>query len=241
MTSTSASPTPTATTHDDPETAAGGGSRAHRRRWLIAAIGAGVVVAVATVAWPTDDGAGWERTDLTEQGTTDALYAADSARLQRRADGVAVEVDVPAPEPGTYEYPTHDMIPPWVESHPPISQGASDAPEAFTLWLFAFNDPSQCTDTQCDNDDVGPDTAARGAVYQVDGRIAEDGRLRFAGNVRIGQVQLDGARLDDPAGAEIHLAVVPHGRALAGSDAVVQLNTPVGNPSLWWGARFPVD
>jgi len=216
--------------------------RPRRTTWIVVVLVL-LAVAIIVVIWASRtsniDADGWQTVDVSEQGAADSVYETDAARLQRRADGLFVEVDVPTPVPGAYEYPTSDMIPPWVETHPAVGQGARDAPEIFTLWLFAFNDPGSCTDGQCDSDDIGVDTAARGGVYQVDGRVAGDDTIQLIGNVRLGQMQLDGAPLDDPLGAEVHVAIAPHGRALSGSDRVIQLNTPVGNPALWWGARFP--
>lgn len=240
----SAGPPPGTDAGEDPPTPGGPpgeGSGRRASRWGIAAVAAGVVAvgaAAIAVAWPGDDG-DWQTADVSEPTDVEEIYAESGARLERRDDGVRIEIDVPTPEPGSYEYATRDMIPPWVENHPPVSPGAGDAPETFTLWLFAFNDPSRCTDGACDSDDVGVDTDARGGVYQADGRVATEDDLRFAGNVRLGQQPLDGAALDNPIGAEVHVAIASHGRALSGPDGVIQLNTPIGNPSLWWGARFP--
>ncbi len=218
-----------------------------RTTWLVLAI-ALIVVALLAVVWVVtraNDGADrWQTAGVREQGagvTEPASYAPDGARLERRPDGLSVEVVVPTPEPGSYEYPTNDMIPPWVESHPTVTQGAQDAPEIFTLWLIAFNEPGSCTEGTCDADDIGTDTAARGGVYQVNGRIGDDDTLRFVGGVRLGQQPSIGSPLEDPLGADVHLAIAPHGRALSGTDRIVQLNTPVGNPSLWWGAEFPAS
>ena len=93
----------------------------------------------------------------------------------------------------------------------------------------------------CDADDLTEDAAARGGVYQVDGRLGDGAELHFTGNVRLGEGQLSGSLLDDPLGAEVHLAIAPHGRALSGADRARQLNSPVGTPALWWGARFPAE
>ena len=209
--------------------------------WFVGALLVLVVVIVAAV-WArrgsSDGNDGRQTVDVGEQGSPDAVRVTDGGRLLRQSDGLGVEVVVPTPVPGTYDYPTSDMIPPWVESHPAVGPGAQDAPEVFTLWLFAFNDPGSCTEGQCDSDDVGIDAAARGGVYQIDGRIADGDTLRLTGTARLGQAQLDGAPLENPLGAEVHLAIAPHGRALSGPDLVTQLNTPVGNPTLWWGARF---
>lgn len=213
--------------------------RQGRRRWLLAGaliVGTGAAAILALTLSSTDDEA--QTADVTGQGGEGAMLASDGARLMRRPDGLYVEFDVPSPEPGSYAYPTADMVPPWGISQPPVSPGASDAPEVFTVWLVAFNDGSLCTDGQCDADDVGADTLAQGGMYQLDGRVAVGGQLHFMGNIRLGQEPLSGAPLVDPEQAEVHLFMAPHGRALSGADAERQLNGPVGNPSLWWAARF---
>ncbi len=211
-----------------------------RRPWLAAIIVAAIViVAIGVVGGfvvSGGDDQGWQTVDIGEQGQFESAMAEGGARFQRRPDGITVEVTMPTPEPGTYEYPTGDMVPPSAAPHPAISPGAGEAPEAFTLWLFAFNDPSQCTDGQCDTDDFAPGAAARGGVYQVDGRVGDGDELRFGGNIRLGQQPIDGAPLDHPERAEVHIAIAPHGRVLPGEDGWRQLNGPVGNPTLWWGA-----
>lgn len=225
-----------------PASAPNAGNRG-RRRWLrlllVAAIGLAATLTVAgLVARGGDDGEGWQTGAIGQQGQPDTPLAERSARIQRRADGVAVEVVVPTPAPGSYEYPTGDMIPPTAEPHPPVDPGAGEVPEVFSLWLFVFNDPSRCTDGTCDADDFQPGAAARGGVYQVDGRVGDADELRFEGNIRLGQRPADGAPLDDPERAEVHLAIAPHGRQLPGEDGWRQLNGPVGNPTLWWATSF---
>ena len=39
-------------------------------------------------------------------------------------------------------------------------------------------------------------------------------------------------------GAEIHLGVASHGKALTGGDLFRQFNGPMGNPTLWWSTSF---
>lgn len=222
-------------------TAALADGRRGRRRWIVPAAGATLVVLlVAAGVFLTRDGddGGWQTTDVGEQGDAERSMAERGARLQRRSDGLSVDVVVPTPEPGTYEYPTGDMVPPDAEPHPSISPGASDAPEVFTLWLFAFNEPTLCSDGQCDTDDFAPGAPARGGVYQVDGRVGDADRLHLQGNIRLGQPPVTGVALDDPERAEVHLAIAPHGRLLAGEDGLRQLNSSIGNPTLWWGAGF---
>lgn len=214
-----------------------------QQRTAILPIAAAVILAFVAAAWwgTTRDDGSWETADFSGQGSDDSVYAANGARMLRRADALSVFVDVPTPLPSTYEYPTSDQHPPWAAPHPTVSPGSGDAPEVFTLWAFIFNDASLCTDGQCDLDDLGPDTAARGGSYQVDGRVADDDRLRFEGSVRLGQPPSSGSHLDSPDSAELHLAIAPHGRVRTGSDLWRQLNGPLGDPSLWWAATFLPD
>lgn len=215
----------------------------HRRRRSVALIAAGAVAAIAlaigvAIALNTSDDEAGETADVNEQGQSDTPLHGDAAHLVRRADGLVAELDVPTPTPGSYEYPTADMIPPNGAPHPPVSAGASDAPEVFTAWMFVFNHPDRCTEGRCDLDDVGPDTDAQGGSYQVDGKIADGDRLVLAGTIRLGQDPAGGARLVEPLGAEVHLAIAPHGRALSGADGWRQLNGAVGGPDFWWAATF---
>jgi hypothetical protein len=217
-------------------------ARHRTRRWILAGIGlcvlilAAVVVSLAVTGG--DDTGQWQTVDVGGQGGAEPL-APGGARLLRRADGLVGELEVPTPEPGSYEYPTADMVQEWAEPHPPVSPGAGDAPEVFTVWVIIFNDSSLCTGGECGADDLEPGAAARGGVYQLDGRIADGDTLRFAGNVRVGQPPLFGSPLDNPLHALVHLPTAPHGRALPGADGWRQLNGPIGNPALWWGAEFP--
>lgn len=214
-------------------------ARRSRSPWLVrGALLIALAVAALVAFTLSGSGDGAQTADVGGQGGEGALLASDGASLTRRVDGLLAEMEVPPPEPGSYAYPTADMVPPWAISQPSVSPGASDAPEVFTVWAAVFNKGSLCTDPQCDADDLGIDVPARGGMYQLDGRIADSDRLRFVGNIRLGQEPLFGAPLTDPAQAEVHLLIAPHGRALSGADAGRQLNGPVGNPSLWWGAVF---
>lgn len=216
-----------------------------RRGTTVVVVGAIVVVvvlALAAVVVPAvvdDDGGDGETADVLGQGSAGPVLAADGARLERGEDRLYAEIDVPTPEPGSYEYPTADMVAPWADPHPPVSPGATNAPEVFTAWVFVFNEPELCTDGRCDLDDVGADTAAGGGGYQLDGRIGTDDRLTFTGNIRLGEPPMHGATLSNPIGAEVHFSIAPHGRALPGEDGWRQLNGPIGNPALWWPAAFP--
>jgi hypothetical protein len=218
----------------------------HRpRRWILAGVGLiAIIVAAALVTRAVisddDDGDEWQIADVGGQGGAEPLLASDGARLLRRADGLVGEIDVPTPEPGSYEYPTDEVFQEWADPyHPPVSPGAGDAPEAFTVWMITFNNSSRCTDGECNPDDTQPGAAARGGVYQLDGRVADGETLRFAGNVLLGQQPVFGSPLDDPLHAMVHFLIAPHGRALSGEDLWRQLNGPIGGLGLWWAAEFP--
>lgn len=213
----------------------------NRKRVLMTLAGllvAAVVVVVAVLVLRDDGGRRGQTADVAGQGGEGELLAADGALLERAADGLWAELDVPRPQPGSYDYPAADNLPETAAPHPVVSAGASDAPEVFTLWMFVFNHPDLCTDATCDVDDLGSDAAAAGGVFQVDGRIADDTTLQLMGRVRTGQRAPNGVVLERPLDAEVHLAVAPHGRYLGGEDGWRQLNGPLGNPEFWWAATF---
>lgn len=194
------------------------------------------VLVVAALAAPAtaNTSAAIQRTDVLGQGG-DGVLAEDGGKLARNNNRIKVWFRVPTPEPGTYDYPTADMVPPGAE-HPEVIPGY---PEVFTLWAFVFNYPDLCTDS-CDFDDIG-DTAAQGGVYQLDATVALDGRIRFVGKVKVGDAALAGAALQNPHGAEVHVAMAPHGKAHCGEALEQQLTGSVGNPSFWWPALFFPD
>ncbi len=221
------------------------GAAVHQPQWprrlvagvLAAALLVAIVVVTAQLA-QSDERPGWQSADIGGQGGSDPPVAADGAHLLRRPDGLMIQIELPTPSPGTYEYPTDQMVPPGAPPHPRVSVGASDAPEVFTVWVFVFNSPAACTDQTCDVDDLGVDTEARGGSYQLDGLVADHDTLAFTGRIRPGQPAMNGATLDAPESAEVHVAIAPHGRWLAGADGWRQLNGPIGNPTLWWAASF---
>jgi len=199
---------------------------------------AALIVAVAALVWQSNRvPPGVEVASFMQQGGGDEVYAHDAVQLRRRADGLSAVVSLPTPVPGSYEYPTKDILSPGAPPHPEIEPGSSQQPEAFTLWMFIFNYPERCTD-QCDGDDIGTETGAMGGVFQVDGRIADGDQLEFAGGVRLGQVAGNGVALENPHGAEVHLAMAPHGKALDGAAGWRQLNGPVGAIPHWWATTF---
>ncbi|NNE12130.1 MAG: hypothetical protein HKN41_07795 [Ilumatobacter sp.] len=243
MTYSPTRPAPHTTIADD---TVGGASDDRGRRGatmlaLALALVAVVALVIAGIALLDGDEPAGVTADVNEQGQSDSPAFRDAARLERRADGLYAAIDIPTPAPGSYDYPTADMIPPNGAPHPVVSAGASDAPEAFTGWMFVFNHPERCTDGQCDLDDIGPDTEALGGSYQFDGRVADGDRLVLVGPVRLGQDPAGGARMVEPLTAEVHLAIAPHGRHLPGADGWRQLNGGVGGPEFWWAATFAPD
>lgn len=202
-------------------------------KWITLLIAVVVAIAAAAIAVAVaiDDDTRTETAAMHRQGSGEEVLVADGARLERRADGLTVTVAIPTPEPGSYEYPSSDMIAEWAAPHPTVSPGSSEDPEVFTLWVVVFNHPKQCTDGACDADDMG-------GFYQADGRIASGSELAMSGVVRLGETPLNGQTLENPLGAEVHLAIAPHGKSLEGGDLWRQLNGPVGNPSLFWGTKF---
>ena len=211
-------------------------------KWLVTGIAvfAIVVVAVAVVVMVSSDDTGiTENADISGQGGEGQPIAIDGAWLARATDGVRVSAVVPTPIPGSYEYPTRDMVVGWAQPHPVVvTGGADDEEEVFTMWVFIFNYPDLCTDESCDLDDLASDAAARGGSFQADGRIADRDELELVGSVRFGQLPSSGSFLENPLGAEVHIAIAPHGKALSGSDLQRQLTGPLGNPTLWWAATF---
>lgn len=211
-------------------------------KWALAGLGglvAAAAVAVAVVVWAGDSVEG-QQTDVRGQGDSEPVLAEDGATMIRSGDGLRFRLAVPTPAAGSYEYPTADQLAPWstVELHPDVQPGGPDEPEVFTMWVVVFNHPERCTDEACDGDDFAEGAAAAGGIYQGDGRVADGDELELSASIRLGQPPLTGAPLEDPLGAEAHLLVASHGKVVTGTDHWIQLNSPLGNPSLWWGAFF---
>lgn len=168
-----------------------------------------------------------QKADVMEQGGGDT-YQHNGATLIRTDHSIEVKWKVATPEPGSYTYPAP------APTHPPIEPGS---PEVFTLWMFVFDHPELCSDGVCDGNDIG-DTPARGSVYQIDGEVAAENKLRMGGKARLGQTPAAGLGLSNPLGAEVHVAMAPHGQAAEGEGLVTQLNTPAGSPPFWFAAIF---
>lgn len=209
-------------------------------KWIVAGLVGlmGIIVIAAAVVTSGDKAGIGEVADVGGQGGEGEPIAVDGAWIERSADGLRVRSAVRTPSPGSYEYPTGDMVPETAQPHPEVFVGSADDREVFTMWTFVFNRPELCTDGSCDVDDLAADAPALGGVFQTDGRIASDDDLELVGSVRLGQIPSTGSPLTNPMGAEVHLAIAPHGRSLTGLDLTRQLNGPLGNPTLWWAATF---
>lgn len=197
----------------------------------IYALLAALVVAALAAPASANDGADTQTTDILGQGG-EGVAAEDGAKLKRHDNRVRVIYRITTPEPGSYDYPTADMVPPGRE-HPEVVPGY---PEVFTLWGFVFNYPELCTGP-CDFDDLG-DTAAQGGAYQLGATIALGGKIVIKKKIAVGDTPFNGVPLQNPRGAEIHVAMAPHGQAQCGEELQQQLSSPVGAPNFWWPALF---
>lgn len=143
------------------------------------------------------------------------VNGSEATLIRTRNNGLFVELSMPAPEAGSYDYP---------EGTP------SGAPETFTLWVFVAN---------------VPDTEGFDAAYWGAGTIVQEGDDTlflhahvttktdpFAGEGRLGDAMTD----------KVWLRVAPHG-TLETERLPGQLTTPNGSPPYWWNVEFstPVD
>jgi hypothetical protein len=211
---------------DDPTTTSKQKGTIMRRVLLAITISAGLL----SVGHFSASAAGPERADVWEQdGLT--VRAPDGARLVRQANGIAVSVTMPAPEPGAYVYPTN---PPGIEP---------GHPEVFTLWAFVFNNPQNCSGGVCGGDDMSDPAVGFGA-YNPGGHVNAGATLNLSGRIGVGDPAggpLGSAVTDlsNPTGAEVHLAVTSHG-GLDPSTLPDEFRTPTGNGGCgcWWLAFF---
>ncbi len=197
---------------------------------LIATLAA-VSALLAVASFPVAAATG-EQADVLGQGGVGVL-SEDGASLDRSVEGLRIRFRVPTPESGGYAYPTNDMVPPGA-THPEVIPGY---PEVFTLWAFVFNYPHLCSDGVCDGNDLG-DPASKGGVYRVDGTVADSATIEFRTGIDAGAAATAFFDLENPLGAEVHVAMAPHGMALSGDDLRTQLNVSVGTPAFWWPAQF---
>ncbi len=172
---------------------------------------------------------GGESADVMNQGGV-GVYAENGATVVRQPKGLRMSVTMPTPQPNSYVYPPN---PPGI---------VAGHPEVFTLWAFIFNHPELCTDGVCGGDDLGAGAAAKGSVYNVGGHVAAGRSLTISGRIAVGQAAVAPpgvvpTPLENPAGAEIHLAVTSHG-ALNPATLPGEFSSPTGSPvcGCWWVA-----
>jgi hypothetical protein len=174
-----------------------------------------------------------EQTEHVMNQDGSGYYAKDAAHLTRQTNGILIRVSVPVPQPNTYTYPEGVPTP-------------SSSPEVFTGWAFVFNYPDKCANGpgNCSGPDLfNPDVGA--GVYNFAGHpTGAGGNMVLTGRIGVGQPAggppgSTMAPLSNPEGAEVHMAIAPHG-LIDPSNMPAQANTPVGSPACgcWWVAEF---
>jgi hypothetical protein len=172
-------------------------------------------------------GASKATVDVVGQSMAGPVVSEDGATVIRTNGGVTASLTMPTPVSGSYTYPPGNAFQATV---------LVGHPEVFTGWMFVFNNPAECSDGVCDLNDLGA-TPARGGAYNFAGHVVGGSTLNLAGHVSVGSAPFLGVPLDNPLGADIHLAVAPHG--MVQPDLLpTQITTPIGTPSHWWLAIF---
>jgi hypothetical protein len=209
---------------------------------IIPALASALLLGVASAA--VAEGAIKQTVNVLGQGLSGAcmsaarqVVAAEGASLVRTRNGITASVSMPTPAAGTYCYPP-------ANPYQPIAP-TPGTPEVFTGWFFFFNHPENClTPHACIPPPPGgpaPNdfTRARGGVYNFAGHaISGGGTLNLVGHIEVGEAQFGGPfGLENPGGAEVHLAIAPHGVVIP-QLLPDQINTPVGSPPFWWVGLF---
>ncbi len=166
-----------------------------------------------------------------------AIVAIDGATLIRTGNGITASLSMPTPEPATYCYPPPNPF----QTVAPVP----GTPEVFTGWFFFFNHPENCAVPHAclppPPGHPGPNdfTEAGGGVYNFAGHaVSGNGSLNLVGHIQVGETQFGGPNsLQNPMGAEVHVAVAPHGQ-LVPQLMPEQIGTPVGSPPYWWVTLF---
>lgn len=181
-------------------------------------------------------GAITQSVNLHGQGIGGPVVSRDGARLIRTPNGISIAVSMQTPVPFTYAYPPPNPFQPVV---------MAGSPEVFTGWFFFFNNPGEClVPNACLPPPPGgpaPNdfTRAQGGVYNFAGHAASGGGiLNLVGHISVGEAQFGGpSSLQNPQGAEVHIAIAPHGMLQPGL-LPNQFRTPIGSPPYWWVALF---
>jgi len=187
-------------------------------------------VTVASAAKP------FETADVVGQGLAGPVVSQGGAAIQRTPNGVAASLKMLTPQPGTYSNPSG-----------PTGSGVSGHPEVFSLWVFVFFNPEECASAICGPGDLMNDLDVVAGAYNAGGHVEGGPNLNLAGFVNRDSFTFGGANAEtigqamamgyDLAGAEIHLAVAPHG-ALAPELLPASISSPNGTPASWWLALF---
>jgi hypothetical protein len=165
-----------------------------------------------------------------------ATVSVDGASLIRTSGGITGSVTMPTPAPGSYCYPPANGF----QTVAPTP----GTPEVFTGWFFFFNHPEKCAKPHaCVPPPPGAPAPndfadASGGVYNFSGHaVSGGGTLNLIGHIEVGEPSFGGNVLMNPMGAEVHLAIAPHG-VLVPALLPDQINTPVGSPPFWWVGLF---
>ena len=164
------------------------------------------------------------------------VIADSMTTLFRNKNGITAFLSMPTPLTGTYCYP-----PATLATNPGAGPAVPGHPEVYSLWGIYFNNPEGCLPGGCSAADVlGPNCVnAEGGAVNLAGHVSGGGRLQLSGHLSIGDGPLLGcAPLTDPFGAEVHIAVGPHGM-LVPSLMPGQINLPPGGgPGYWFPTVF---
>lgn len=173
-------------------------------------------LAVTGIATASEGGATTQTEDVYGQGPEGDVVMEDGATLRRTNDAIQAKVQMPTPQPGSYDYPDPEG--------PTVSEEGH--PEGFSLWVFVFDD-------ELGGFGDNPwSSAFFGAGHMVGGDT-----LTLSGQINENSEPFVGFPLENPREAEVHLAVAPHG----GLDPDLmpdQIKTPGGGPEHWWFAVF---
>ncbi len=174
-------------------------------------------------------GSAIQKSDVIGQSDAGPIVSPDGAMLVRLRHGLTASLNMPTPPPGSYNYPAPNAF------QDTVLQGH---PEVFTGWIFIFNSPENCTDP-CDLDDIGIDNPAKGGAYNFAGHVVGGPNMQLTGHIAVGETPFapSHAPLSNPSGAEVHLAVAPHG-TLQPDQLPGQITLPIGGPADWWLAFF---
>jgi hypothetical protein len=198
---------------------------------IVRILGAAVLLGSASMLFA--QGAVQQTANVVGQGPAGPIVSENGATVIRTKHGISIAFTMPTPAAGSYNYPPPNPF----QTVAPVP----GTPEVFTGWAFIFKQPENCAvPHQCVPPPPGgpaPNdfTRARGGVYNFSGHaVSGGGTLNLVGYISVGDVQFGGPfGLEDPAGADIHVAVAPHG-VLVPELLPEQTRTPVGGPPFWW-------